>query len=292
MGIYGEDWTVAPRDEQGVILSGGVQKYHPVRIARYGLHTYNVWLGSRSASARSEFLAQARWLRDNQVERLGIGGCYPLEYPLAKFGVAAGWISAMVQGEAISLLLRAAEHAPNDGFVDAASSAAEPYKYDLIHGGVVWKDETGAQFFEEVAVSPPSHILSGHMYALWALYDLLHVRHSEGMHQIADAGTRMLRRWLPHFDAAPWSYYMLLGTVNGYRNLAQLKYHALHIAQLRVTAAFTGDAYYNEIADRWEKQKKRPSSWFHVYANSLMGLVYRFTHADSVSRGARSMVER
>jgi len=291
-GIYGEDWTVAPRDEKGVIVTKGIQKYHPVQIARYGLYNYNVWVRTRSASARSEFLTQAHWLRDNQVERLGVGGCYPLDYPLVRFGADVGWISAMAQGVAISLLLRAAEHAPNDGFVDAALLAAEPFKHEIVHGGVVWKGETGVQFFEEVAVSPPSHILSGHIYALWGLYDLLNVRDSENMRQIAAAGNRTLRLWLPLFDSEHWSYYMLLGTSSGYRNFAQLKYHALHIAQLRVTAAFTGDEYYGEIADRWEEQTKRMSSRFHLYANSLVGLVPRFTtHADSVPGGARSIVD-
>ena len=287
-GVYGEDWILAPYDANGVILTAGVRKYHPVRIAQYGLHNYNVWLRTRSSTARMAFLSQARWLRDNQVERAGIGGCYLYDFAWPRFGAEAGWISAMAQGEAISLLLRAAEVEPNDGYADAAFVAATPYKYAISEGGVVWRGSDGDQFFEEVAVSVPSHILNGHIYALWGLFDLLRARPSEEFAQIAKAGTKTLRSWLPLFDSGRWSYYMLLATPNGFRNLAQIKYQAFHVSQLRVMAAFTGDTYFGEIADRWESQMRRLTSRLHYYANSILGLVPRLiTHTDTIPNGAR-----
>jgi heparosan-N-sulfate-glucuronate 5-epimerase len=287
-GVYGEDWTIAPYDAEGVILTAGIRKYHAVRIAQYGLHNYNIWLRTRSSNARVAFLSQARWLRDNQVERGGVSGCYVFDFGWPRFGAEAGWISAMAQGEAISLLLRAAEIEPDAGFADAAFVAANPYRYSLSEGGVVWRGNDGGQFFEEVAVSIPSHILNGHIYALWGLFDLLRAQPSQEFAQIADAGTKTLKSWLPLFDSGRWSYYMLLATPKGFRNLAQIKYQAFHVSQLRVMVAFTGDAYFGEVADRWESQMRRLTSRLHYYANSVIGLVPRLiTHTDTIPSGAR-----
>ncbi len=282
---YGEDWAVAPRDADGVILTRrGL--YHPVRIAQFGLHSHARFVDTGDAAARAGFMAQARWLAANQRSRAGVAGCYVYDFPNPHYGVGAGWISAMAQGEAISLLLRAAVLERSETMLDAAVRASQPFRCTIEKGGVVFRSSYGDAFLEEIAAAPASHILNGHIFALWGLLELQSAQSQAWLRELVAQATLTLRRRLQLYDAGYWSYYSLLGTRAGFRNAAVLKYHAFHIAQLRVTAALVGDPYFAGVADRWQRYADSPPCRIRVMANTIAGLAPRLIGSDRVGRGA------
>jgi heparosan-N-sulfate-glucuronate 5-epimerase len=290
-GPYGENWDNAPLDAEGTLLSGSARSYHPIRIAQFGLHSHARWCVTRASADHAAFLAQARWLAANARDRAGVPGCLIYEFPWPKYGASIGWISAMAQGEAISLLLRAADAQGDATFREAAVRLAQPFRFDVSKGGVVYRTPYGDAFLEEAAVLPASHILNGHIFALWGLLELRSALTEPWLAELADAALGTLRRRLPLYDAGYWSYYNLLATGSGFRSVALLKYHAFHIAQLRVTAALTGDAYFSVIADRW--QGYADSTWcrLRVLANTAAGLVPSLLKSDRVGRGAMDLLE-
>ena len=137
-GTFGEDWTNAPRDSGGVLLVGPSRWYHPILISQFALHRFCVWHSTHDAEALNDFLAQAAWLRDHQSAD-GVPGLYRFEFPWVKYGASVGWCSAMAQGEAISVLLRADHLAPGQGFGEAAVRASLPFYADIGRGGVTWR---------------------------------------------------------------------------------------------------------------------------------------------------------
>jgi hypothetical protein len=283
---FGEDWDWAPRDADGVILLPDKRTYHPVRIAQYGLHRHARWRDSRSAADRQAFVAQADWLAQNQRVHQGVAGCYPYDFPNPRFNAAAGWISAMAQGEAISLLLRAFASERDQTYFTAALRAAEPFRFDLANGGVVFRTALGDTFLEEVAALPAAHILNGHIYSLWGLLELRGVYHEPWLDELARAALRTLRCRLKLYDSGFWSYYSLAGTPHGFRNVALLKYHLFHIAQLRVTAVLAHDQYFADVAERWERYARSPACRLRVLANTFVGLLPRFvTRSDRLGHG-------
>lgn len=291
-GTYGEDWTSAPRDTKGVLLTRGAAQYHPVRIAQFGLHAHARFLETHDADARRDFVAQARWLAENQRDHAGVAGCYVYEFPNPKYGAGPGWISAMAQGEAISLLLRAADVEPSAEYVEAAAQAAQPFRHTVAQGGVVARSASGDVFLEEIAATPASHILNGHIFALWGLLELQSVRPQAWLGELAAGATETLRRRIALYDAGYWSYYSMLGTPGGFRHAAVLKYHAFHIAQLRVTAVLAGEPAFAAVADRWQAYADSPACRARVLANTLAGLVPRFiTRSDSVDHGAVDVLD-
>ena len=292
-GTYGEDWTDAPRDPDGVILTRGAAQYHPVRIAQFGLHSHARFLETRDRSALRDFMAQAHWLAARQRSCKGVAGCYVYEFPNPRYGVGAGWLSAMAQGEAISLLLRAAAIERAEAFVEAAMRAAQPFRANVQHGGVVYRSKRGDVFLEEIAAVPASHILNGHIFALWGLIELQSLQPQAWLGELIGAATATLRSRLTLYDAGYWSHYSLLGTPAGFRHVAVLKYHAFHIAQLRVTAALAGDPFFADAADRWQAYADSPACRSRVLANTVAGLVPRFiTGSDRVGRGAVDLLDR
>lgn len=290
-GTYGEDWEIAPRDERGVLLSGSpIKFYHPIRIAQYALHMHER-LKNGDESALRPFMKHARWLRDNQVDRFGIPGCYVFPFAWKKYGAEPGWISAMAQGEAISVLLRAEELAPGYGYLGAALRAAEPFRLQVTHGGVVWRDGSGATFFEEVAGEPAAHILNGTLFATFGLYDLMRTGGPGWIRGLFDDAVATLLRDLSLFDSGYWSYYSLLASRHGHRHVATLKYHAFHIAQLRVLAGMTDDGYFATVAADWLRYQHSVVSRAWAIGQEMLGLIPRFiTHDDTVTRGAYAIL--
>ncbi|HUZ48703.1 MAG TPA: D-glucuronyl C5-epimerase family protein [Candidatus Dormibacteraeota bacterium] len=275
-GTYGEDWDGKPRDDEGVLLTNGVvPTYHPIRIAQFALHCYGRWFERGDRVARESFLAQARWLQHNQ-RRIGlVGGCYPFPFPWPKYRAPSGWLSAMAQGEAISVLLRAHGLAPGAGFDAAARAAARPFDSAIERGGVVFKDGQDV-FLEECAVLPAPHILNGCIFALWGIWELEQFDPQSRRRELIDAVLQTILRWIGAFDTRWWSRYSLQRSAGGRDHLATLKYHAFHIAQLRVLAEMTGDARFSRIAERWEAYISHIASRARVLLETALSLPERF----------------
>ncbi|HVA38916.1 MAG TPA: D-glucuronyl C5-epimerase family protein [Candidatus Dormibacteraeota bacterium] len=289
-GPYGEGWESMPRDADGALMSLPGDLSSPTVVAQYGLEQHARWMLHGDPASFEAFIAQARWLRTQQLTLRGIHGCYPFPQPWPAYGAPLGFLSAMTQGEAISLLLRAYEIGREQSFLEAAVSAAEPFRHEVGRGGVTWRAD-GDVYLEEAAVDPPGHILNGWIYALWGIRELRGYHAEPWLAELHDASLDTLRRRLELFDSGHWSYYNLLATRTGFRKLATLKYHAFHIAQLRVLAAMTGDSYFGEVAERWRGYVDSAASRVSVYVNALAGLPIRFlSRADTVPHGARSVV--
>ncbi|MBV8363178.1 MAG: hypothetical protein JO193_01290 [Candidatus Eremiobacteraeota bacterium] len=280
---WGEDWSVSPLDHRGVLLTLRGAFYHPIRIAQYALHSHSRWIETRSGAAFRAFVAQAQWLRDHQQERHGISGCYPFTFSWPRYGAASGWISAMAQGEAISVLLRADEMLPREGYFDAALRAAAPFQADVREGGVVWqsRDDT---FFEEIAVPRAAHVLNGHIFAMFGLWELHRLTHERWVEELVAKALDTLRRRLPLYDSGYWSFYSLLAYGGKFRAVATLKYHAFHIAQLRVLAAMFGERRFDAVARRWETYQMSAASRLRVMGNTVRALGTRALRLDGIRK--------
>lgn len=277
-GTFGEDWDVMPRDAEGVLLTLRGALYHPIDIAQFALHCHAAWQEKRDVRSRDAFLAQAAWLRDNQASRNGIDGLYLFPFPWPKYGAAAGWVSAMAQGEAISVLLRAHADAPDRGFDRAAKNAAQPFRHSIQDGGVVFRDGADC-FLEECAVLPAPHILNGCIFAFWGLWELQQADPQPWLAELIDDVGSTLHRWLPRFENGWWTRYSLQRSRAGREHLATLKYHAFHIAQMRVLGVMTGQRDFTSAADRWELHVKRAESRARLLFETAFALPERLADA-------------
>lgn len=285
-GVYGEDWTNAPFDERGVLLSGRARHYHPIRIAQFALHRHDLWSSTDDPGARADFLAQAAWLRDRQ-EPTFPAGAYRFDFAWTKYGAPAGWLSAMAQGEAISVLLRA--HAMDDagGFAAAAERAAQPFRHDAGRGGVVWRNGDEV-FLEEIATDSPAHVLNGCIFALWGLWELHAANGEPWIDELAARTVATLRSWIPKFDTGWWTRYSLLRSATGMPHVATLKYHEFHIAQMRVTAKMFDEKAFESAADRWESYVDRRYCRARMVGSALRSIPERVLGYDTIAGGART----
>lgn len=265
----GEGWDAAGFDDDGVIRLGNYR--NTVHIAQYALTQYeDAAYGDRAA--RDRFIAQARWLVASQRD----DGGYPYPIELPAYNAPRGWISAMAQGEAASVLLRAFALTEDTRYRDAGVHALLPLGRDVSEGGASYLRDRDV-FFEEVAAEPACHILNGHLYAAFALWE--YVRHGiagEHLTALHHGALRTVERWLPAYDADGWSCYDLAVDASGRRHYAPLWYHQFHIAQLRVFAAMTGSTRCAHMAEHWYMALSRRDVRARVWQYGAGSLVRAF----------------
>ncbi len=257
-----------PFDEKGIPqldYRGGLgRQYNPIAIAQYALGNYNLYKRDADPERRRKFLLASDWLAGH-LEKNPAGlwvwnHHFDWEY---RTPLKAPWYSGLAQGQGISALVRAHEVAGDGRYLDAARRAFEPFTRRVEDGGVLHRDEKCRAWIEEYIVSPPTHILNGFIWAAWGIYDLGLATGDPAAKSLWGECVATLREVLPSYDTGFWSLYEHSGTK--LRMVASPFYHALHIVQLRVLHALTGDPVFQETANRWDRYRtsfaKRTRAW-------------------------------
>lgn len=258
-------WRGIAFDSSGVVVACGA--YHPVTIAQYALYSHERQLRGVPNSAHA-FFAQVKWLVDAQRH----DGSYFYDFALPEYGIERGFVSAMAQGLAASALVRAYVLTGEDCYREAATRASEPLKLNASAGGATFISE-GRVFFEELASDQPCHILNGHLFAAFGVWDLARLRLADArLRSLHERAIHTLVDWLPHFDGGDWSYYQLAVRNGGKRFYANIDYHQLHIAQLHVYSAMTGIEAFERTAARWERGLRRLDARARFFRNSIAWL--------------------
>jgi hypothetical protein len=234
-----------PFDDDGVPLyvSRGITGYLPVLLCAYALGHLARYRKSRSEENLAAFDNIVHWL----VKEQNAKGVWLTRFPAKKYGLFDPFPCAMVQGLAISCLVRAFLITRQKEYIDFAVRALEPYRVDVSVGGVA--SYTGGRvFFEEFPADPCHHVLNGFIFAIWGLHDLARVVQHGQAGELFDEGLATLVEWLPRYDMGYWSLYHI---GSGPRNPATVPYHRLHISQLQVMHRVTGQAVFAEYQQRW-----------------------------------------
>lgn len=233
-------------------LGGDAEFFNPITIAQYALGHY-LLRRSRSGST-TVFMRQADWLLGAQSS----DGAWHYNAPAGD--VPAPWRSAMAQGEAISVLVRAARLTKDVQYLLSAERALKPFRVATTSGGVLCYLE-GSPWYEEyacAALSPP-FTLNGFIVALLGLFDMHLASPDAGAKSLFDNGVETLLAHLSGFDIRFWSTYDLatIGIGNlQLRNVASPFYHRWHSQLLTVMHALTGNALFESYAARWEQQSR------------------------------------
>ena len=238
-----------PLDAAGIPLvdygSGVGRRYNPCVIADYGLESWERYLDGGAPRSRDIFLKQAEWLAAEQEQGKWR---YRFDWQLRTRGLRSGWISAISQGKAISLLLRAGQETSDERFLRAARDGLEVFGVGIDQGGVAAAVDGGTWFEEYPNPEQPGHVLNGHIWALFGLWDAFRATGSEQARRWFDQGVAALEANVARYDTGYWVLYELLPEMP----LVNSSYMHFQIDQLRVIAAITGKSSLGAVADRWE----------------------------------------
>lgn len=219
------------------------QQYNPVTIAQFGLESFELYLQTKDKKYYHSFLDVANWLSNNQFE-----GRWLYNFEIEDRNLKKGWISAMAQGQAISLLLRAWQVSQDSIYLNVASNAFEFFKINNLVEGVAYPVDDVTWYEEYPNPQKPSHVLNGHIYALFGLWDYYRVIKDETALELFEKGKNAVIKDIKSYDTGYWvlyqqnSLYLLNGT-----------YMDLHIDQMNILYNLTGDSIFQEYENRWQK---------------------------------------
>jgi len=227
---------------------GLFKKNSPVRVAQYALDNFNIFLSNGSQKSLEIFLLQCDWLVENQ--KLGIW-YYNFDFPYQS--MKDPWYSAMAQGQCISALLRAYQLTNNIKYMDASKKAFECFKLPVDNNGVACKDGQGIWFEEypHVLLSP-SHVMNGHIFALFGLWDLYRVNNDPEVFRLFQEGVNSLKHNLSSYDMGFWVLYDLKSD-----SILTKNYLLIEIEQLKVLYSITKEPLFSDYAIKWQ----------HIYNN-------------------------
>jgi len=237
-------------DSEGVPLVNygwpiGVQ-YNPVTICHYALTNYHNYIITENSTFKERFLIQVNWLVKNAVQK-GNFSVWECKFDLPEFKLTNPWVSAMAQGDGLSVLTRAYVLTGNTTYLAVAETAMRSFEVEMSYGGVRYTDSSGVWYEEGAdAGAPSSKILNGFIFALFGLYEYSWETNSSEGYALFWEGTHTLSLNLYRYDTGFWSYYDLLHYM-----YAPEIYHELHVRQLMTLYWLTGDPVFQEYSDRF-----------------------------------------
>jgi glycosyltransferase involved in cell wall biosynthesis len=233
-------------DVVGVSCCDNSAEYHPAIITRHALAHWNEYVVTQEERERIIFLTQAQWLVDHEVEIGDDAGGWPHVASHPDVSPGDSWLSALTQGCGISVLIRAYVLTGKSAFLAVTQRVVRTFERDILDGGVSAPIGEDGIFFEEVAVYPASHRLSGYIQALIGLYDYVAVTGDTSTEERIQHSLATLHLLIDEFDVGFWTYGDLL-----HRPLASSVELELQIELLKVLARYTGCEHCSMLALRW-----------------------------------------
>ncbi|RGU93395.1 thioredoxin [Clostridium sp. AF15-17LB] len=239
-------------DETGIpynVTDKGEKCQLLVSVLQYGLGNYDLYLSTGSEKYLISFKKCVEWVEKQQ----DINGGFNVYSGIANIEPE---YSAMTQGEAASLLLRAYKQTGEGQHLKNAKRAIDFMLKDVKNGGTtVYEDKRF--YFEELFDNGQSAILNGWIFALFGLYDYSIVSEEAGYEKKFHEAVNCLAESLKRYDRGYWSNY------NQEKTICSPFYHKLHISQLEALTQISRRPEFEAYKVKWERQYNN-KFWYAV----------------------------
>lgn len=226
------------------------------------------------------------WMVQNQDEATG-GWKNDIERKLEGYApLKPGWISAMGQGQGLSLLSRAFHTFKDQSYIKHMVNALQPYTVDSKDGGVRAVFMNEYTWYEEYPMTPSLFVLNGFMFSMFGLYDFksllekefhfgkgtspshevlstyysMDVDLPEAYRLVSDLyndGLRSLTNLLPLYDGGSRSFYDLRHfQLKMQPNIARWDYHRVHLTQLAAFMTISDNPIFERYFKYWTEYTK------------------------------------
>ncbi len=229
--------------------------YHPGTIAQYALARWQQYLDTKDQEHIAAFLRLARWLLDTE-NRIGeqAGGWFT-SLPHPDVPTQGPWLSALAQGCALSVFLRAYQFTQEPQFLEVAHRARRTFQQDIFDGGVQTPIGANGVFFEEVGQYPAAHMLNGYIFAIFGLYDYVACTGDAFIEALIVDSITTMHSILQEFDTGFWTYSNLLN-----HHLSSPEQLALQVTLLEALAIRSQCNHCMALAARWKRYGHQPTS--------------------------------
>ena len=248
-----EDFSEYRRDQRGVplVFYPHLQRwvYNPITISQFGLAQLSRYAERKEEQAKMFAGAAADWLAENIEDWKNDIAAWVYRFDLPFYGPQAPWISAMAQGQGISLLLRVQQLFPQSNYEPTCARAVRAFYHVMDEGGVARTFPDGSVAFEEYTTAEPSLVLNGMLFALLGLHDYAEYFNDPHARECFAAGLAGIKANLGRYDTGYWNLYDLHHSPR----LTSPDYIRIHVQLLRIFAVLSEDEYFAQMAQKWEQ---------------------------------------
>lgn len=244
-------------DQIPLVEMDGHLSYLSVTIAQYALGNYDEYMRTKNSIYLKRFLGSADWLVKNLVEHRSGQWGWINDYDKMIYTLKKPWLSALSQGQALSVLVRAYQETKDEVYRETGQKALSAFNTPVSEGGLLAKWQ-GLDYYEEYPSQKPSFVLNGFIFALWGLWEFYLITKNPDAKAYYESGLKTLEKCLKEYQIPylNWSRYDLYPFK--VTDIASIFYHKLHIQQLGAMALLTGNQLFNQQAELWEKGRKNP----------------------------------
>jgi len=222
--------------------------YYPTFIARYGLGNLEMYIETFDNKYKNSFFNQCNWLSKNLVIKDDFA-VWEHKYKLSYYNFdKTPWVHGLGQGLGMTVLLKAYQLTNKKSYFDLSKKILNSFQVNIKDGGVNYFDENDDIWYEEYAILPPPHILNGFITILFGIREFYNVSKSNNSFILWKNGLKTLTKNLDKYDLGYWSFYNLLQ-----KYPATIKYHKIHIKQLKILYEITNDEKFKTYSNKWEK---------------------------------------
>jgi heparosan-N-sulfate-glucuronate 5-epimerase len=240
-----------PADASGLLrrVTATPLRANPVDVVQIGLGA----LQQRDVDWLHVVAEVVAWVERTMDEE----GLLPYRFPMRHtYPLAAPWHSSLAQGEAASLLVRAAEVLGRPDLCELADRAIASL---LDPGSELVALTRDGPVLQEYPTRPPAHVLNGWVTSLWGLLDVAGSPSDSSGATVPAAAAEAFEAGVATLAARiglyrtpiGWSRYDLYP--HPLANVASPTYHRLHIGHLRTMNELAPHDVFVEIADEWER---------------------------------------
>lgn len=231
--------------------------YHPVGLTMYALDQVESFRvnGERAHLNRAVVNAEALLAGATVDESGAMWFGYPFEHRLHHddgLTMTPPWFSGMAQGQALSLFVRLHEETGDARWAQAAHATFASFAGDQTLGEPHFRlvAANGCLWFEEYVDDnvPPLHVVNGHLYAVFGLYDYAIAFADPAAVELFDAGASTIRASFDSFRVPGRSSLYCATDYCAHTRWMPPNYHRGVVAQLEILASMTGDAEFARMA--------------------------------------------
>ncbi len=245
-------------DDDGVIMlnyhgSIGLQ-YNPNAIAQQALGYFDKYLDNQKGE--DAFLTQANYfLNKGRAVRDGIILWeYNFPFEMRNY-LSSPWRSALAQGQALSVLIRAHQVTGNKIYAEMAHKGYKAFHSSAReHEAGVLDDQDGFIWLEEYILNPPNHVLNGFIWALWGVRDYAVYFNDDHAHNLWEECLKTLEANLENYDLGFWTSY---DWPQGYDKKqpfmpSSIYYQKLHAVQMLAMYNLTDRKVFLKYHKKWQ----------------------------------------
>ncbi len=242
-------------NKQGVPYQHDKACYDPATISQYALLNWDKYVATNEGQYRDAFLAQTEWLLQHAVRLPNNASGWPISSLRSEVLGKKSWLSAIVQGNALSVLVRAFVLTGQNSFLELAQCVVRSFQNDVLVGGISTPVGASGIFFEEPATYPATHNLIGCMLALFGLYEYASLMHDSEVTTLIERCHQAIHVLLSEYDTGFGTRVNLLS-----RELASPTEGLLQAELLHVHALFSECSECRRVALRWKNYRHNRAS--------------------------------